>query len=118
MDHLLRENLVALLCEAIGCPADKAGEVLDAVIESTHEQEAQTLRAHYEDADADYLAHVGLRRNASWHSFRQHYAKDDGFDIDRAANDLATYPPVAARVAELKAEMEAGESDTKPDPQH
>ena len=31
-----------------------------------------------------------------------HYRTRKGFDIDRAAHDLLTYPPVAARVRDLK----------------
>ena len=34
-----------------------------------------------------------------------HYRLPDGtYDIERAANDLATYPPIAARIKELEAE--------------
>ncbi len=35
-----------------------------------------------------------------------HYRLKKGvYDIERAANDLATFPPVAAYIAELKAQM-------------
>lgn len=34
-----------------------------------------------------------------------HYRLKQGvYDVDRATNDLATFPPIAARIAELKAE--------------
>ena len=33
-----------------------------------------------------------------------HYRRGRGYDIDRAAHDLLTYPPVAARIKELEAE--------------
>ena len=33
-----------------------------------------------------------------------HYRRGRGYDIDRAAHDLLTYPPVAARIAELDAQ--------------
>ena len=37
-----------------------------------------------------------------------HYRVKKGcYDIDRAANDLATFPPVAAHIAELEARIAA-----------
>ena len=33
-----------------------------------------------------------------------HYRVGRGYDIDRAAHDLLTYPPVAARIEELEAQ--------------
>ena len=31
-----------------------------------------------------------------------HYERADGYDIDAAAHDLATWPPIAQRIAELR----------------
>jgi len=65
------------------------------------------LLAHFLDARADLFEHIGLPPNASWGEFRQHYAKGEGVDIERAAYDLATLPAVMARVACLKSQMRA-----------
>jgi hypothetical protein len=38
-----------------------------------------------------------------------HYRLKQGkYDIDRAARDLATFPPIAARIEELKAQRATG----------
>ena len=68
------------------------------------------LLSLYEDeaihSDGSFFEHVGLSRDASWGHFRRHYDKEGLPDADRAANDLATYPPVARRIAELQAEKD------------
>ena len=59
-----------------------------------------------EEGDGSFFLHVGLPGDATWEQFRAHYAVGEGdVDADRACQDLATYPPIAARVAELKAEQ-------------
>lgn len=62
------------------------------------------VKGLYDDADAEYLQHIGLPKDAAWGRFQSHYAVgEDDVDADRATNDLVTYPPVAKRVAELQA---------------
>ncbi len=69
------------------------------------------LLSLYEDevanADFGFFEHVGLARDASWGQFRRHYDKDGVPDSDRVSNDLFTYPPIARRVAELRAEKKS-----------
>jgi hypothetical protein len=55
-----------------------------------------------------YLDHVGFDLRAISHlkelpsAFVAKYRLKTGkYDLDRAANDLATWPPIAARIAEL-----------------
>ena len=61
----------------------------------------------YEDevanSDFGFFEYVGLPRDASWGQFRRHYDKDGVPDSDRVSKDIFTYPPVARRVAELRA---------------
>lgn len=59
----------------------------------------------------DYLQHVGfnicaLQRPKDLSSaWLGHYRLKQGvYDVDRACADLASYPPIAARVAELRTE--------------
>ena len=57
------------------------------------------------------IEHTGIDLAAAGGDIRRvpdvilgHYRKKKGcYDIDRAASDLATFPPVAAYIAELKA---------------
>ena len=65
-----------------------------------------------ENSDGGFFEHIGLPADASWGEFRRHYDKDGVPDIDRAANDLFTYPPIAERVEELKAEKARSEKET------
>ncbi len=61
-----------------------------------------------EDGDGAFFKHVGLPKDATWEQFRSHYAVgEDDVDADRAFGDFETYPPIAARIAELKAEKQA-----------
>ena len=62
------------------------------------------------NGDGSFADHIGLPRDASWGAFRRHYDKDGLPDSSRAANDLATYPPIARRIAELQAEKELREA--------
>ena len=70
-----------------------------------------------QDEDAEnlgsYLRHVGFDVRAvpdtaalpaAWAA---HYRVKQGiYDVERAINDLATWPPIAARIAELRAERD------------
>jgi len=71
-----------------------------------------------EDGNVDevcrFLIHCGIngddikRAGGSWGlAVLRHYLTLDGYDIDRAAKDLATFPPVAAAIAELEAKNES-----------
>ena len=59
------------------------------------------------DGDGSFFEHAGLPRDASWGQFRRHYDTAGMPDAGRAAGDLATYPPIANRIAELRAEKES-----------
>ena len=74
------------------------------------ENRVDNLRNWYDDADPEFLQHVGLPADASWDQWRAHYATDDDdVDMERVGEDLKTYPPIAARIAELTAERAAEE---------
>ncbi len=81
---------------------------LAAVIE--RELHVEVLRNWYDDADAEFLQHVGLPIDASWDQWRAHYATDDdGVDMERVGDDLRTFPPIAAQIEEITAERAAEE---------
>jgi len=72
------------------------------------DQRLSLVRGLYDDEAADgdgsFFEHVGLPPDVSWEEFREHYAVgDDDIDAERACGDLATYPPIAARITELRA---------------
>src|SRR5262249_46242889 len=60
----------------------------------------RALRNHYldlirsADRGKSYFEHVGLPVNTTWKQWRSHYDRDGKPDIDKAAHDLATYPPI------------------------
>lgn len=62
------------------------------------------LRGIYEheviNGDGSFTDHIGLPRYASWGQYRRHYDCDGMPDADRAASDLASYPPIAEAIAE------------------
>jgi hypothetical protein len=68
-----------------------------------------------DEALARFIVHCGIDIDAAEElddAIVAHYRLPDGsFDIDRAADDLATWPPVAARIKELEAENGVGETD-------
>ena len=107
------EKMLILAWGAGGNPArpgkarEKARELV-ALIE--RENRVDILRNWYDDSDAEFFQHVGLPADASWDQWRAHYATDDDdVDMERVGEDLKTFPPIAARIAELTAEQEAGE---------
>ena len=57
---------------------------------------------HAEDEDGAFFKHAGLPVDCSWEAFRRHYTKRKRIDFDRAGDDLASFPPIAARIKELK----------------
>ncbi len=57
---------------------------------------------HAEDEDGAFFKHVGLPVDCSWEAFRRHYTTRKRIDHARAADDLASFPPIVARVKELK----------------
>lgn len=63
--------------------------------------------------DGKFFEFIGLPRNATCNDFRRHYDKDGKPDIDRAAEDLFNYPPIAARIKEVEAEMAEKSKKTK-----
>ena len=59
-----------------------------------------------ENGSGKYFEYLGLPRDATWGHFRRHYDKDGLPDVMRAAEDLAKYPPIKARIEELKAKLD------------
>lgn len=60
---------------------------------------------------ARYCMHIGITpedlqavEDNIGAAFLRHYTTADGYDLDRAGKDLATYPPIAARIRELEQE--------------
>ncbi len=55
-----------------------------------------------EDGEGEVFLHIGLPRDCPWKAFRCHYTTRKRIDHARAADDLLSFPPVAARLKELK----------------
>ena len=55
-----------------------------------------------EEGEGEFFEHIGLPRDCSWAAFRRHYTKRKRIDHAVVAADLASFPPIAARVKELK----------------
>ncbi len=59
--------------------------------------------SHREDGDdGEFFLHIGLPRDCSWGAYRRHYTTRKRIDHARAADDLLSFPPIAARIRELK----------------
>ena len=58
--------------------------------------------SHSEEGGEEFFPHIGLPRDCSWEAFRHHYTKRKRIDHARAAGDLESFPPIAARIKELK----------------
>ncbi len=59
--------------------------------------------SYSEDGKGEIFLHIGLPPDSTWEQFCEHYADRGGPSSERVGNDLATYPPIARRIAELKA---------------
>jgi hypothetical protein len=86
------------------------------------EEDKDILLDHFlnlirKDGDVDelcrFLLHCGVngddvkRAGGSWGlAVLRHYLTLEGYDMEKAGRDLATFPPVAARIEELKDEDE------------
>ena len=55
-----------------------------------------------EGGEGEGFLHIGLPRDCSWEAFRRHYTTRKRIDFDRAGDDLLSFPPIAARLKELK----------------
>jgi hypothetical protein len=68
--------------------------------------------AHFLEKDgidglANYLTHCGIKIRdgaTAGDGILEHYRNPLGYDIDRAAMDLRTWPPISARIRELQNE--------------
>ena len=86
-------------------PGEAREKAHELVVLIEREHHVEVLRNWYDVADAEFFEHVGLPADASWDQWRAHYAIDgDDVDMERVGNDLKTFPPIAARIAELTAE--------------
>ncbi len=72
------------------------------------EEAENMLLGLYEDetefGDGSFFVHIGLPPDSTWEQFFEHYADRGGPSSERVGHDLATYPPIARRIAEVKAE--------------
>ena len=59
-----------------------------------------------ENGDGSFFEHIGLPPDSTWEQFCEHYADRGGPSSERVGNDLATYPPIARRIAELQIERD------------
>ncbi len=57
---------------------------------------------HAEDGEGEFFLHIGLHRDCSWETYRRHYTTRKRIDHARASDDLASFPPIAARIKYLK----------------
>ncbi len=57
---------------------------------------------HSEEGEGEFFEHIGLPQDCSWDAFRHHYTKRNRIDHSRHAGDLSTFPPIVARIKELK----------------
>ena len=72
-------------------------------VQDAIEDENLLLESYLDVADdGAFFTHIGLPPDASWGDFRRHYNNDGKPDNDRHANDLLSYPPIAARIEELR----------------
>ncbi len=59
--------------------------------------------SYIEEWGGEFFVHIGLPRDCPWEAFRRHYTTRKRIDFDRAGDDFASYPPIAARIKELAA---------------
>ena len=96
-----------------GISRDKLPGAVDNIIEFVQiivakDDRLDIVQSLYENGHGDYFARVGLPKDATWKQFRALYTiGNDDVDADRALHDFTTYPPIAARIAEVKAEKAA-----------
>ncbi len=62
------------------------------------------LRTAYDDQSHEFFVHVGLPEDCSWPTFEKHYRTRGRIDFDRFLDDYVAFPPIAERIAELRAE--------------
>ncbi len=58
--------------------------------------------SYIEEWGGEFFLHIGLPRNCSWEAFRRHYTTRKRIDLARAADDFFCFPPIVARLKELK----------------
>lgn len=104
-------------------PEGTLGVTIEGVTQTTDEQRSLVLSVladMAEDADdlVDFLGHVGFDISALSRpkdlpdAWLGHYRLRQGrYDIDRAAMDLLTWPPVSRRVFELQGPAAKGSPD-------
>ncbi len=57
---------------------------------------------HAEDSEGEFFLHIGLPRDCSWDTYRRHYTTRKRIDFDHPGGDFLSFPPIAARLKELK----------------
>ena len=85
--------------------------ITDTIKESAQEGEIGPSRvavlrnwhnSYSEEWGGEFFLHIGLPRDCSWEAFRHHYTTRKRIDHARAADDFFSFPPVVARLKELK----------------
>ena len=116
----LSANVCDAIKEAVGLALAKTAfqkviplidAITDAAKESAQEGEigpsgVAVLRNWYDDhaegGEGEFFSHIGLPRDCSWEAFRRRYTTRKRIDHARHAGDLESFPPIAARLEELK----------------
>ncbi len=67
------------------------------------------LRSGYDNFEDDnheesFFVHAGLPSDCDWPTFEKHYRTRGRIDFDRFVGDYVTFPPIAERIEELRAE--------------
>ncbi len=70
-----------------------------------------TLRTAYDnfeddDREESFFVHAGLPSDCDWPTFERHYRTRGRIDFDRFLDDYIAFPPIAERIAELRAKRQ------------
>ena len=89
-------------------PGEARAKALELVAIVAKEVRIEALRGWHDDANPDFLKHIGLPTDATWDQYRSHYSVgEDDVDMDRLGNDLMAFPPIAAEIAKREAQQQA-----------
>ena len=58
--------------------------------------------SYSEEGGGEFFVHIGQPRDCSWEAFRRHYTTRKRIDHAHAADDFFSFPPIVARLKELK----------------
>ncbi len=104
-DDLFIQVVVGCAEQGVGLSPDQVLELKKTALTDArdHIRDCNALEGHYRDSGAAYFKYLGLPANCTLQQFFEKYTTEQGSpDIEAAADDLGNYPPVKARVAELR----------------